>query len=107
MTKEPGHTEYESRWAIDPDAAALMGTDELRQNVLIEDLFVPGQIKLTYSHDDRMIVGGAVLYGTNRVSIVQVSDSPPLRMVQVDCVWSYPERGPFTNSVVMYRSPDQ
>ena len=53
------------------------------------------------------IVGGAMLYGTNRVNIIHVSDSPPLRMVQVDCVWSYPERGPFTNSVVMYRSPDQ
>ncbi|RYE88460.1 MAG: 5-dehydro-4-deoxy-D-glucuronate isomerase [Hyphomicrobiales bacterium] len=54
------HTDYESRWAIDPDAAALMGTDELRQNFLIDDLFVPGRIKLTYSHYDRMIVGGAV-----------------------------------------------
>ncbi len=54
------HTDYESRWAIDPDAAALMGTDELRQNFLIEELFVPGRIKLTYSHYDRMIVGGAM-----------------------------------------------
>ena len=42
------HTDYESRWAIDPDAAALMGTDELRQNFLIEELFTPGRIKLTY-----------------------------------------------------------
>ncbi len=54
------HTDYESRWAIDPDAAALMGTDELRQNFLIEELFVPGRIKLTYAHYDRMIVGGAM-----------------------------------------------
>lgn len=54
------HTDYESRWAIDPDAAALMGTDELRQNFLIEELFVPGRVKLTYSHYDRMIVGGAM-----------------------------------------------
>ena len=53
-------TDYESRWAIDPDAAALMGTDELRQNFLIETLFVPGRITLTYSHYDRMIVGGAM-----------------------------------------------
>jgi 4-deoxy-L-threo-5-hexosulose-uronate ketol-isomerase len=60
MTEEPDHTDYESRWAIDPDAAALMSTDELRQNFLIEELFVPGQIKLTYSHYDRMIVGGVV-----------------------------------------------
>ncbi|HZO84389.1 MAG TPA: hypothetical protein VFC26_04200 [Verrucomicrobiae bacterium] len=53
------------------------------------------------------IVGNARLYGTNRVTITAVSDVPPLKMVQVECVWSYPERGPFTNSVVMYRSPDQ
>ena len=54
------HTDYESRWAIDPDAAALMGTDELRMNFLIEELFTPGRVKLTYSHYDRMIVGGAM-----------------------------------------------
>lgn len=53
------------------------------------------------------VVGGAMLYGTNRVTITPISSSPPLRLVQVDCVWSYPQRGPFTNSVVMYRSPDQ
>jgi hypothetical protein len=53
------------------------------------------------------VVGTAMLYGTNRVTITPISSSPPLKMVQVDCVWSYPERGPFTNSVVMYRSPDQ
>ena len=53
------HIHYETRWAIDPDAAALMGTDELRQNFLIETLFEPGRINLTYTHYDRMIVGGA------------------------------------------------
>ena len=53
------------------------------------------------------VVGGAMLYGTNRVSITQVSDAPPLKMVQVECIWSLADRGPFTNSVVMYRSPDQ
>lgn len=53
------------------------------------------------------VVGGAMLYGTNNVTITTVSDAPPLKLVQVDCVWSLPDRGPFTNSVVMYRSPDQ
>ena len=53
------------------------------------------------------VVGGAMLYATNRVIVTQVSDRPPLKMVQVECVWSLPQRGPFTNSVVMYRSPDQ
>lgn len=58
------HTDYETRWAIDPDAAALMGTDELRDNFLIEQLFDAGRICLTYSHYDRMIVGGAMPAGT-------------------------------------------
>jgi 4-deoxy-L-threo-5-hexosulose-uronate ketol-isomerase len=55
-----GHTDYESRWAIDPDAAAMMGTAELRHNFLLEDLFTHGRVRLCYSHYDRMIVGGAV-----------------------------------------------
>ncbi|TPK63127.1 5-dehydro-4-deoxy-D-glucuronate isomerase [Mesorhizobium sp. B2-4-15] len=54
------HTDYTSRFAIDPVAAAAMGTDELRHNFHIEDLFQPGRISLTYTHYDRMIVGGAV-----------------------------------------------
>ena len=54
------HTDWETRWAIDPDAAALMGTDELRENFLIEGLFAPGRVTLCYSHYDRMIVGSAV-----------------------------------------------
>ena len=53
------------------------------------------------------VVGTAQLYGTNQTTIVTVSTDPPLKLVQVECVWSYPTRGPFTNSVVMYRSPDQ
>ncbi|TPM26047.1 5-dehydro-4-deoxy-D-glucuronate isomerase [Mesorhizobium sp. B2-3-5] len=57
------HTDYTSRFAIDPVAAAAMGTDELRHNFHIEDLFQLGRIRLTYTHYDRMIVGGAVPAG--------------------------------------------
>ena len=35
-------------------------TTELRDNFLVQDLFVEGELKLVYSHEDRMIVGGAV-----------------------------------------------
>ena len=48
------------RWSIDPQAAARMGTAELRANFLIESLFVGGEVKLTYTHYDRMVLGGAV-----------------------------------------------
>ena len=63
----------------------------------------PAQIVPLYAP----VVGGTMLYGTNYTSIAVVSQDPPLKYVQVDCVWSYPHRGPFTNTVVAYRSPDQ
>ena len=54
------NTEFESRFAIDPQAAAAMGTAELRQHFFAGDLFQEGRVKLVYSHYDRMVVGGAV-----------------------------------------------
>ncbi|KKB07330.1 5-dehydro-4-deoxy-D-glucuronate isomerase [Devosia chinhatensis] len=53
-------TQFDIRFAIDPNSAAMMGTGELRENFLIDDLFVEGQVRWTYSHYDRMAVGGAV-----------------------------------------------
>ncbi|PBB22530.1 MULTISPECIES: 5-dehydro-4-deoxy-D-glucuronate isomerase [unclassified Mesorhizobium] len=58
------HTDYTSRFAIDPVAAAAMGTDELRHNFHIGDLFQPGRVNLTYTHYDRMVVGGAMPVAT-------------------------------------------
>ncbi len=47
------------RYAVHPEHAEAMNTFELRQNFLIEKLFVPGRIQLVYSYNDRLIVGGA------------------------------------------------
>jgi 4-deoxy-L-threo-5-hexosulose-uronate ketol-isomerase len=52
--------DYTSRYAIDPQAAAAMATDELRSHFHIGELFKPGRVSLTYTHYDRMIVGGAM-----------------------------------------------
>jgi 4-deoxy-L-threo-5-hexosulose-uronate ketol-isomerase len=54
------HIDTTSRFAIDPLAAAAMPTGELRRHFHIADLFQPGRINLTYTHYDRMIVGGAM-----------------------------------------------
>lgn len=54
---------YASRNAIDPVRAAAMTTTELRENFLIEDLFVANRINLTYTHYDRLVVGGAMPAG--------------------------------------------
>jgi len=56
-------TQHEIRFAIDPAAAAMMDTSELRANFLIDDLFAPGEVRWCYSHYDRMAVGGAVPAG--------------------------------------------
>ncbi|RYF82406.1 MAG: 5-dehydro-4-deoxy-D-glucuronate isomerase [Chitinophagaceae bacterium] len=49
----------EVRFQNSPKETAQMNTDELRQTFLIEQLMVDDQIKLVYSHYDRVIVGGA------------------------------------------------
>eukprot|EP01031_Cornospumella_fuschlensis_P007433 gene7433-9206_t len=51
---------FSSRHAIDPLAAAAMGTEELRHNFHIAGLFESDRVNLTYTHYDRMVVGGAM-----------------------------------------------
>ena len=53
-------TNHEFRYAANPVDARKYGTEELRKEFLIEDLFVKDQIQLTYSMYDRYIVGGAM-----------------------------------------------
>lgn len=53
-------TIFTERNAIAPEHGAAMDTGELRDNFLIDELFVAGEIRLTYTHYDRMIVGSAV-----------------------------------------------
>lgn len=53
----------EQRYATDPAAVATMDTEELRSRFLIEEIFVPGQVRLTFTHHDRIVLGGAVPAG--------------------------------------------
>lgn len=46
------------RQAVGPEDAARRDTQGLRDGFVIEELFRVGEINLTYSHLDRMIVGG-------------------------------------------------
>lgn len=47
------------------------------------------------------------VYATNFTTINAVSSNPPLKMIRVDCVWNFMNRGLLTNSIVTYRAPDQ
>lgn len=57
-------THVETRHAVHPDHARTMDTATLRRHFLAEGLFAEGQIRLTYTHYDRFVVGGAVPAGT-------------------------------------------
>jgi 4-deoxy-L-threo-5-hexosulose-uronate ketol-isomerase len=48
------------RFAIGPRETASLDTAGLRAHFLIENIFTPGAIELTYTHYDRMLVGGAM-----------------------------------------------
>ncbi|MGN1341132.1 MAG: 5-dehydro-4-deoxy-D-glucuronate isomerase [Oscillospiraceae bacterium] len=48
------------RYSNHPNDSKHYDTEELRRNYLIEKVFVADEIALTYSHQDRMIAGGAM-----------------------------------------------
>jgi 4-deoxy-L-threo-5-hexosulose-uronate ketol-isomerase len=48
------------RQASHPESVRHYDTEELRRHFLVERVFVPGEVTLTYSHVDRLIIGGAM-----------------------------------------------
>ena len=53
-------TNYELRYATNPEDARHYDTARLRRDFLIERLFVPDEVNMVYSMYDRMVVGGAM-----------------------------------------------
>ena len=56
---------------------------------------------------DIPISGTNIVWATNFTTITVLQTNPPLKMIRVDCVWRFNGKGPFTNTVVTYRAPDQ
>jgi 4-deoxy-L-threo-5-hexosulose-uronate ketol-isomerase len=48
------------RYSTNPAEARGYDTAQLRRHYLVEDVFVSGEIRLTYSHEDRVVLGGAM-----------------------------------------------
>ncbi|PLX40027.1 MAG: 5-dehydro-4-deoxy-D-glucuronate isomerase [Hyphomicrobiales bacterium] len=57
----------QTRYAVHAEHAKTMSTEELRRHFLVGGLMKPGEINLTYSHYDRMVIGGAVPDGSELV----------------------------------------
>jgi hypothetical protein len=76
--------------------------DSTRTNELVAGDFVEGPVPL-----DMPLTGTMPLMATNYVSVTRLPMDRPLFLLEVDCVWGLMGRGPFTNSLVSYRAPDQ
>lgn len=50
----------DNRYACAPEHVRRMDTAELRARFLVEELFTEGEVRLVYSQQDRVILGGAV-----------------------------------------------
>jgi 4-deoxy-L-threo-5-hexosulose-uronate ketol-isomerase len=50
----------EMRYPSHPEQVKRMTTEELRSEFLVQNLFLPGELVLVYSHIDRVIVGGVM-----------------------------------------------
>lgn len=48
------------RYSTSPSTAETATTSELRASYLVEDLFAAGEVRGVYTHEDRMLVAGAV-----------------------------------------------
>lgn len=48
----------ETRYTHSPEDIRHFSTEQLRHEFLVEKVFTPGEINLTYTHNDRLIFGG-------------------------------------------------
>jgi 4-deoxy-L-threo-5-hexosulose-uronate ketol-isomerase len=51
---------WTTRFGASPAQIGRMGTEELRAEFMIPEVFAPGEARLCYTHVDRMVVGGIV-----------------------------------------------
>lgn len=52
------------RHSTHPDDVAHLDAEALRSRFLVEELFADGAVRLVLTHDDRMVIGGAVPAGS-------------------------------------------
>ena len=56
-------TVIEERWGTHPNDVKNYDTEQLRKEFLVEKLFEPNSVLMTYTHNDRLIIGGALPVG--------------------------------------------
>lgn len=62
-------------WSTHPDDVDGLSNEDLRERFVVSDLFVEGEIRFAYAHDDRLVIGAAVVTGES----LQLTSPPELR----------------------------
>ncbi len=106
-----------SAYSLAAHSLALQGVEQSRAAKwdpqawpAIDELGVTSFVQVTTL--DVPVSGGNPTYATNYISVASAQTYPPLRRLRADCVWMLPyrkgrTRGPFTNTVITLRAPDQ
>ena len=109
-------TTRQAEWSAYSLAAQSLASQSLEQSRAAKwdpkgypatDQLVSSNFPLKVQILDIPMTGSNIVYATNITSISTVSVNPPLKMISVECIWRFLERGLFTNTVVSYRAPDQ
>jgi len=53
-------TTIEERWGTHPNDVKHYDTAQLRKEFLVEKLFAPDEVNMVYTHNDRLVIGGAL-----------------------------------------------
>jgi prepilin-type N-terminal cleavage/methylation domain-containing protein len=69
------------------------------------DLLTTNQFPQERIMMDLPILGTNAVYATNFITISTISTNPPVKMIKVDCIWTFLNGRLYTNTVVTYRCP--
>lgn len=53
----------ENRYSVHPEQVKRFTTEELRSHFLMDPLFTENKLTMYYSHEDRVVIGGAAFQG--------------------------------------------
>ena len=105
-------TAERSALSLAANAKALERVEQVRAAQWDTSLFPPLDELTSTNFPDELVIldssgtSDALTYGTNHVVISDISASPPLRRIRVDCTWKLYNGKVMTNTIETCRAPD-
>ena len=101
-----------SAYSFTAQSLALQGVEQVRAARWEPSVDELGETNFTQIETLDVPASGAPIYATNYISVTNICFSPQLRQLRADCVWTLASlgsgsQGPFTNTAIVLRAPDQ